>query len=115
MSTIGNRIRLMRQEAGLSVDDLAARLGKNRATVYRYESDEIENFPIAVIGPLAEALHTTPAYLMGWTEEKPATQMDDELREISEIFIELSSENRSKLLELSRLYLDHQRKNGGTQ
>lgn len=66
MSTIGSRIRHMRQEAGLSVDDLAALLGKNRATVYRYESDEIENFPIAVIGPLAEALHTTPAYLMGW-------------------------------------------------
>lgn len=116
MSTIGNRIRYMRQEAGLSVDELAALLGKNRATVYRYESDEIENFPIAVIGPLAEALHTTPAYLMGWTDEKkPVTQMDDELTEISEIFTELSPENRSKLLELSRLYLDHQRKSEETQ
>ena len=66
MSTIGSRIRNMRQAAGLSVDDLAAKIGKNRATVYRYESDDIENFPVSVIPALADALHTTPAYLMGW-------------------------------------------------
>ena len=41
MSTIGSRIRQKRQELGMSVDELAARLGKNRATVYRYESDDI--------------------------------------------------------------------------
>ena len=51
MSTIGSRIRQKRQELGMSVDELAARLGKNRATVYRYESDDIENFPISIIGP----------------------------------------------------------------
>lgn len=70
MSTIGNRIRRKRLEAGLSVDDLAARLGKNRATVYRYESNDIDNFPISVIPPLAEILNTTPAYLMGWKSTK---------------------------------------------
>lgn len=68
MSTIGSRIRQKRQELGMSVDELAARLGKNRATVYRYESDDIENFPISIIGPLAEALQVSPAYLMGWTK-----------------------------------------------
>lgn len=106
MSTIGSRIRNKRQELGLSVDELANRLGKNRATVYRYESDDIENFPISVIAPLAEALQTSPAYLMGWIEnEKPATKTDDGLAEICSIFTELSPDNRSKLLELSRLFL----------
>lgn len=66
MATIGKRIRERRTSLGLSVDDLAAKLGKNRATVYRYESDEIENFPISIIVPLANALQTTPGYLMGW-------------------------------------------------
>lgn len=66
MSTIGSRIRNKRQELGLTVDELASKLGKNRATVYRYESDDIENFPISVITPLAEVLKTSPAYLMGW-------------------------------------------------
>ena len=70
MATIGGRIRECRLELGLSVDDLALRLGKNRATVYRYEGDEIENLPLAIIDPLAKALDVAPAYLMGWTDDK---------------------------------------------
>jgi len=66
--TIGDRIKLRRKEIGLSVDQLAERIGKNRATVYRYESNEIEKFPLEILEPLASALCTTPANLMGWDE-----------------------------------------------
>lgn len=68
MST-GSRIKARREACGLSVDELAAKLGKNRATVYRYESNEIENLPAKLLGPLATVLETTPAYLMGWTDD----------------------------------------------
>lgn len=66
---VGDRIRAKRQDLGMSVDELAARLGKNRATVYRYEKGDIENMPVNVLEPLAEVLQTTPAYLMGWTPD----------------------------------------------
>lgn len=66
--TTGKRIKKRRTELGLTVDDLAKKLGKNRATVYRYESDEIENFPTSVLEPLAKVLKTSPAYLMGWVD-----------------------------------------------
>ena len=66
---VGDRIRAKRTDLGLSVDELAARLGKNRATIYRYEKGDIENLPVSVLEPLAEALQTTPSYLMGWTED----------------------------------------------
>lgn len=66
--TIGERIKKRRIELGLSVDQLADRLGKNRATVYRYESNEIEKFPTTVVEPLAKALNTSPGYLMGWSD-----------------------------------------------
>lgn len=42
--TIGDRIRARRQELGFSVDELATRLGKNRATVYRYETAILKIF-----------------------------------------------------------------------
>lgn len=64
--TIGERIKNRRKELGLTVDELAQRLGKNRATVYRYESNDIEKLPTTVLEPLAKALDVTPAYLMGW-------------------------------------------------
>lgn len=66
--TIGERIKERRKKLGISVDDLANKIGKNRATIYRYESKEIENLPTTVLEPLAKALATTPAALMGWDE-----------------------------------------------
>lgn len=70
--SIGQRIKTMRVQQGLSIDDLACKLGKNRTTVYRYETGDIENLPLGILDSLANALNTTPAYLMGWdsTENK---------------------------------------------
>lgn len=65
---IGERIKQRRLELGYTADALAKLLNKNRATIYRYENGDIENMPIDVLEPLAKALNTTPAYLMGWQE-----------------------------------------------
>ena len=81
---IGERIKERRKEMGLSVDDIADKLGKNRATIYRYESNDIENLPITILEPLARVLGTTPIYLLGLEEAKfnlepqPTTLTQDE-------------------------------------
>ena len=62
--TVGQRIRARRLELELTVDEVAEAIGKNRATVYRYESGEIEGMPIAVLEELAKALQTTPGDLL---------------------------------------------------
>lgn len=72
--TIGERIKARRHELNLSVDDVAEKLGKNRATVYRYESDMIYHLPITVLEPLAEILKCSPGYLMGWTDDAEIKQ-----------------------------------------
>lgn len=69
--TISDRIRNRRLELGLSVDDLAALLNKNRATVYRYESSYIKTYSPDVISALAKALQTTPAYFYGYDDKPP--------------------------------------------
>lgn len=71
---IGERIKQRRLELGYTADTLAKMLNKNRATIYRYENGDIENMPIDVLEPLAKALNTTPAYLMGWQEPHQAKQ-----------------------------------------
>ena len=73
--SIGQRIRTMRLEQGLSIDDLAYRLGKNRTTIYRYENGDIENLPLGILDSLAKALNTTPAYLMGWENSTDVVSM----------------------------------------
>lgn len=75
--TIGERIKERRKQLGLTVDELSERLNKNRATIYRYESNDIEKLPTTVLEPLAKALEVTPAYLMGWEENAEVTSNSD--------------------------------------
>lgn len=75
--TIGQKIKELRKQLNMSVDDLATKLGKNRATIYRYEKGDIENLPLDVLEPLAKALETTPGYLMGWESDKKISNPED--------------------------------------
>lgn len=67
---IGERIKQRRLELHMSAGELGSLIGKNRATVYRYESGDIENISLDMLDPLAEALDVTPEYLMGWSKSK---------------------------------------------
>lgn len=80
--TIGDRIKIRRKQLKMSADELGRRLGKDRSTVYRYEKGEIENLPLDILEPIANALETTPQYLMGWEEiqKKNDIQTDIVLR-----------------------------------
>ena len=116
--TIGDRIRDRRQELGFSVDELAARLGKNRATVYRYENGDIEKLPVAILEPLASALQTNEAYLIGLVDDprplgssigmaadkkKAALQQEDgKVTEIMELFVNLPADKQQEALSYLR-------------
>lgn len=82
--TIGERIKKLREEKNITVDKLAELIGKNRATIYRYESSEIEKLPTSVLEPLCKALGTTPAYIMGWTD--PDTSQNENINSNKDIF-----------------------------
>ena len=82
MDTIGARIKECRKREGLSAEELAKKLGKNKATVYRYENADIKDLPITILEPLAKALNTTPAYLLGWDKEESNSLSTREEREI---------------------------------
>lgn len=109
--TIGERIKARRIELGMSVEELGKRLGKNRTTVYRYETGYIENLPIDILEPIAAVLNTTPAYLMGWEEkiqEDPVGTaerhfeilMDEDIADLFEEFKLLDGQQRQIVKDL---------------
>ena len=109
--SIGQRIKTMRIQQGLSIDDLACRLGKNRTTIYRYENGDIENLPLGILDSLADALNTTPARLMGWdTNETYVNTHKPELDYMNQWYTEtgsviFTSEEHSKLMEYAKFLL----------
>ena len=70
---LNEKIKRLRKEKGMSLEDLAEAVGTSRQTIYRYEIGVITNIPREKIEALAKALGTTPQSLMGWeNEEKEA-------------------------------------------
>ncbi|MCK9403909.1 MAG: helix-turn-helix domain-containing protein [Chitinophagaceae bacterium] len=61
--TFGKKIREIREEKSISQTDLAQVLGTNHSLIGKYEKDEVKP-SIDVIKKLAEALGTTPGYLL---------------------------------------------------
>ena len=77
------RIKERRLALGLSYQDIADATGLSKSTIQRYETGSIRKVPINQIEDLARALHTTPAYLMGW-EESPGYYTDLETAALAE-------------------------------
>ena len=67
--SIGQRIKECRLKLNLSAEDIAKKLGKDRATIYLWEGGYIERMPLNILTPLAQILKTTPEYIMGWDTE----------------------------------------------
>ena len=118
----GDRIKQRRIELGLTADDLAQKIGKSRATIYRYENGDIENMPTPILEPLARALDTTPADLMGWkstadvpmervpnkAESVQSSSVSAQCKEIIEVCNQLSPHNQRKVLSYSKNLLSTQ-------
>lgn len=70
--TIGDRIKARREQLNLSQGELAAKLGyKSRSSINKIELG-MQNLTQSKIKAIADALDTTPAYIMGWEDEKEA-------------------------------------------
>ena len=71
---IGQRIKQRREELGIGQTHLAERIGTSKQNLYKYENSIITNIPADKVEAIAKALYTTPAYLMGWSDDPAITE-----------------------------------------
>lgn len=69
-------IRTYREKLNLTMKQLANRVGVSEGTISRWESGKIENMRRDKIEKLANALHVSPGYLMGWDSNVESKQID---------------------------------------
>ncbi|WP_276633352.1 helix-turn-helix domain-containing protein [Phascolarctobacterium succinatutens] len=102
MTTIGDRIKARRLELDMSQDELARLVGyKSRSSINKIESDG-RLLPQRKIMEIANALNTTPAYIMGWEESNeteapsvPLTPRDERqiAADLEKMLADLDSKN----------------------
>ena len=68
--SMNEKIRYLRKLNGLTLEEVGSAVGVGKSTVRKWENGDIENMRRDKIASLAAALHTTPAYLMGWEEDE---------------------------------------------
>lgn len=74
----GQRLRRIREERGVSVQDLATRAGVPYHTIYRVEHGMHASVRLDVAKKIAHALGVTLDYLAGMYDETPPPTTDEE-------------------------------------
>jgi transcriptional regulator len=69
-----DNLKAARLRAGMTLDDVAQKVGVSRQTIQRYESGVIQNIPSDNIEKMAKALNVSPGVLMGWESSETAPQ-----------------------------------------
>ena len=83
--SISKRIKTRRQELGISVEELADRINKNKATIYRYEKGDIGKVPYDILEPLSEALDVSIGYLLGSEDTFENRPLPENLKPITKV------------------------------
>lgn len=69
---IGDKLKQMRVNLGLSLQEVGDAVGVAKSTVRCWETGNIKNMRRDKIAALAKVLHTTPAFIMELPDEKSA-------------------------------------------
>ena len=113
MPEIGKRIRIRREELGITQEELASKLGyKSKTTIAKIENGTNDIIQSKVI-EFAQALDTTPAYLMGWTQyNETIPEKNDNIPDDSDLAIiqrernKMSDKEKTKLMNILKANFD---------
>lgn len=98
--TTGDRIRQLRIEHQMTQEELGAKVGVQKAAIYKYENGLVVNLKRSVLEKLALVLDTTPTYLMGMeeSEHNPSTLTPQQSALLAS-FAQLNEEGQTKAVE----------------
>lgn len=94
------KVRALRAEHGLTLEQVARHVGVGRSTIRKWETGMIENIRRDKIAKLAEALHTTPDYLMGWeNKSKCEITLSNDEEQLLEMYRKLNDQGKEYILQ----------------
>lgn len=114
--TMGERIRTLRIQHNMSMEELGTKVGVGKTAIFKYEKGEVENLPRSTIEKMSILFGVSPSYLMCFDEwDNNSEHLSDEVILIERIqakwgkdmvtimqnYYELNSDGQSTLLNIS--------------
>jgi transcriptional regulator with XRE-family HTH domain len=114
---MAKKIKNLRHEKGLTLEQVADVVGVGKSTVRKWETGMIANMRRDKIADLAKALGTTPAYLMGWEDGENKAKKVSPYEELTEgewmlikMFRQIPEDQQKSFLEMGRVFANSLRK-----
>ena len=111
---LARKIKELRLKRDMTLEQVATIVGVGKSTVRKWETGMIANMKRDKIALLAKALGTTPAYLMGWTEDVEQTNSPDEITltegetMLLELFRRVPEDKQQMVLDMIQIALKNQ-------
>lgn len=114
--TMGERIRTLRHQHKMSMEELGSKIGVGRSAILKYEKGEVENLPRSTIEKMSIIFGVSPAYLMCFDEwDQNSEHLSDEVKLIERIqakwgkgmvtlmqhYCELNDEGKEMLIDIA--------------
>lgn len=106
MDAMSQKIKYLRQKHKLTLQEVADKVGVGSSTVRKWEVGYIKNMKRDKIAALAKALHTTPAYLMGWEDMALSNKNETTAQSINKKEIQKTIDNIYKELDILKNKLE---------
>ena len=98
------RLKQLRKEKHMSMDEVAHAVGLTRTTIFRYENGVITNIPLETYDKLAELFGVCRPYLLGWTDDRNMIMSDVVILPNNDMFIQayrmMTQEERKTLSDI---------------
>ena len=99
----------LRRALGITQEALALKVGyTSRSSINKIEKGLVD-IPQSKLTELADALYTTPAYIMGWEEEETTpeeTKLSEGRQKLIDFAMSVPEEKVDKLLQLIMLFAE---------
>lgn len=105
--SIGKRIKALREQNAMTLDEVAKRCNTTRQTIYKYENEIVTNIPYDKIELLAKAFDVSPSYLFGWEEKNSPDklQLTEGEKVILDLFRRVPEQQQQLVLQMIRAAL----------
>lgn len=85
---LGEKIRVARENAGLTQEELGKKCGTTKQTIFKYETGVVTNIPLDRLEMIANAVGVSAAALIGWETEQPT--VSDGLSDVQRALIDFA-------------------------
>ena len=107
--SVGQRIKIAREQKNMTLDEVAKRCETTKQTIYKYENEIVTNIPYDKIVLLSKALDVTPSYLFGWDEKENSPselQLTEGEKTMLELFRLVPEDKQQLVLQMIRVALN---------